>query len=179
MQVSERYLLKECKIKWTINNLYPYIWTHPFWFIWASCVMCVLGLSWLYDSWFYNYLCNQCLSPLKFWVRKVCQWFAAGRLFSLVSSTNKTDHHDITEILLKMTLNTITLSLLCTSNQQKKHKLCRGPSNEHSYQAWFQLAQWQWFQRSRLKHSSLRMTTRTTDAKWWRYLTWPFVDTIT
>jgi hypothetical protein len=29
----------------------------------------------------------------------------------LVSSTNKTDHHDITEILLKMVLNTITLSL--------------------------------------------------------------------
>ena len=23
-----------------------------------------LGL-WLYDSWIYNYLCNQCLSPLK------------------------------------------------------------------------------------------------------------------
>jgi hypothetical protein len=28
-----------------------------------------------------------------------------------VSSTNKSDHHDITEILLKMTLNTITLTL--------------------------------------------------------------------
>jgi hypothetical protein len=27
--------------------------------------------------------------------------------FSPVSSTNKTDHHDITEILLKMVLNTI------------------------------------------------------------------------
>ena len=35
----------------------------------------------------------------------------AGRRFSLgtpVSSTNKTDHHDITEILLKVALNTIT-----------------------------------------------------------------------
>jgi hypothetical protein len=28
-----------------------------------------------------------------------------------VSFTNKTDHHDITEILLKMALNTITLTL--------------------------------------------------------------------
>jgi len=27
-----------------------------------------------------------------------------------VSSTNKTDHHDITEILLKVALNTITLT---------------------------------------------------------------------
>jgi hypothetical protein len=41
---------------------------------------------------------------------KVCQWIAAGQLFSpgtRVSSTNKTDCHDITEILLKVTLNTI------------------------------------------------------------------------
>ena len=41
---------------------------------------------------------------------QVCQWFAAGRWFSpgiLVSSTNKTYCHDITEILLKVALNTI------------------------------------------------------------------------
>jgi len=24
----------------------------------------ILGLSWSYGSWIYNYLCNQCLSPL-------------------------------------------------------------------------------------------------------------------
>jgi hypothetical protein len=43
---------------------------------------------------------------------KVCQWLAAGQWFStgtLVFSTNKTDHHDITEILLKVALNSITL----------------------------------------------------------------------
>ena len=37
-------------------------------------------------------------------------WLATGRWFSPglpVSSTNKTDRHDITEIVLKMTLNTI------------------------------------------------------------------------
>jgi hypothetical protein len=41
---------------------------------------------------------------------KVCQWLATSQWFSLVSS-NKTDHHDITEILLKVALNTITLTL--------------------------------------------------------------------
>jgi hypothetical protein len=41
---------------------------------------------------------------------KVCQWLAPGHWFfsgTLVSSTNKTDCHDITEILLKVTLNTL------------------------------------------------------------------------
>ena len=41
---------------------------------------------------------------------KVCQYLATGRWFSSgtpVSSTNKTDCHDITEILLKVALNTI------------------------------------------------------------------------
>jgi len=46
-----------------------------------------------------TYICNQCK------VYKVCQWLATGRWYSpgpLVSSTNKTDRHDITEILLKV-----------------------------------------------------------------------------
>jgi hypothetical protein len=81
--------------------------------------------SWLYGSWIYNYLCNQCLSPLLLWVRtllrrsvlgtilcdKVCQGLATDRWFSPdtpVSSTNKTDSHDITEILWKVALYTIT-----------------------------------------------------------------------
>jgi hypothetical protein len=47
---------------------------------------------------------------------KVCQLLETGRWFSQdtpVSSTNKTgtDHHNITEILLKVALNTIYLSL--------------------------------------------------------------------
>jgi hypothetical protein len=44
------------------------------------------------------------------YVIKVCQWLATGRWFSPgppVSSTNKTDRHDIIEILLKVLLNTI------------------------------------------------------------------------
>jgi hypothetical protein len=78
--------------------------------------------SWLYGSWIYKYLCNQCLSPIMLWVRiplrrgvlditfcdKVCQLLAVARwLFpgTPVSSTNKT------EILLKVTVNFITLTL--------------------------------------------------------------------
>ena len=41
---------------------------------------------------------------------KVCQPLATGRWFSLgppVSSTNKTNRHDLTEILLKVALSTI------------------------------------------------------------------------
>jgi hypothetical protein len=48
---------------------------------------------------------------------KVCQWLAAGRWFppgTPVSSTNKTDRYDITEILLKVALNTITLTGILT-----------------------------------------------------------------
>jgi hypothetical protein len=39
---------------------------------------------------------------------QVCQWLVTGQWFSprtSVHSTNKTDHHDITEILLKVALN--------------------------------------------------------------------------
>jgi len=87
----------------------------------GSCYQIFKGPSWpwSYGSW--DYLCNQCLSPLMLWVRipirarcttlcdKVCQWLGTDRWFSPgppVSSTNKADHHDITEILLKMAWNT-------------------------------------------------------------------------
>ena len=78
--------------------------------------------SWSYGSWIYNYLCNQCISPLMLWVRisirarcttscdKVCQWLTTGRFFfpgHPVSSTSKTDLHDITEQLLKLALSSI------------------------------------------------------------------------
>ena len=56
---------------------------------------------------------------------KVCQWLATSRWFSLgtpVSSTNKTDRHDITEILWRVALNNKankqtnkqTLNIVCT-----------------------------------------------------------------
>jgi len=103
--------------------------------------------SWSYGSWIYNYLCNQCLSPLMLWVRismrarcptlcdKVCQWLATGRWFSPgppVYSTNKTDRHDITEILLKVALNTIKQ----TSNQYKS-KVQNDVFNLTTRDCWF------------------------------------------
>jgi hypothetical protein len=48
------------------------------------------------------------------WCDAVCQWHATGRWISLgtlVSPTNKTHRHDITEISLKVPLNTITLTI--------------------------------------------------------------------
>ena len=82
---------------------------------------------WSYGSWMYNYLCNQCLSPLMLWVRisirarctisldKIWHWLATLRRFSHgpVSSTNKTGRHDITEILWKVALNTIKQTNIC------------------------------------------------------------------
>ena len=56
----------------------------------------------------YNTLCD-----------KVCQWLATGRWFSPGtpdSSSDKTDRHHITELLLKVVLNTITLILSMLSN---------------------------------------------------------------
>ena len=57
---------------------------------------------------------------------KVCQWLATSRWFSPgtpVSSTNNTDRHDITEILLKVALNTINQSInhICTLKLLQMH----------------------------------------------------------
>jgi hypothetical protein len=81
-----------------------------------------------YCSWIYNYLCNQWLL-LTLWVRiplvrgvldtplcdKVCQYLAVGLWFSKgtpIFSTKKTDRPDLAEILLKLALNTITITLI-------------------------------------------------------------------
>jgi hypothetical protein len=74
--------------------------------------VCVINLS--------DFLASYILTPLRLGVLdttlfdKVCHWLVAGQWFSQgtpVSSANKTDHHDIAEILLKVALNTITLTL--------------------------------------------------------------------
>ena len=71
---------------------------------------------WSYASGIYYYLCNQCLSSPTWWFRttlmwgvldktlcdEVCQWLATGRQFWSgipLSSINKTNRRDITEIL--------------------------------------------------------------------------------
>ena len=98
-------------------------------FVWKYISITVITLKllgvvmvWSYNSWIYNYLCNQYLSPQTLWVRiplrwgildttlcdKVCHWFSPG---TLVSSTNNNDCYYITEILLKVALNTKTVTL--------------------------------------------------------------------
>ena len=95
------------------NNISVISWWGPSW-------------SWSYGSWIYIYLCNQNLSPLKLWVRipvmysiqhyvielisdsREVGWFSLG---TPVTSTNKTDRHDIAEILLQVALTTTCLTI--------------------------------------------------------------------
>jgi hypothetical protein len=81
--------------------------------------------SWSYGSWIYNYPCNQCLSPLKFYFLscrcvlgttlcdRVCKWLAEGQWFCLwVLRFPPPIKLTITiiKILLKVALSTITLA---------------------------------------------------------------------
>jgi hypothetical protein len=82
--INKKYLLDKIMIKF-------FIFIHNFLIILSGS-----WWSWSYGSWFYNYLCNQCLSPLTLWVLiplswgvldttlcdKVCQTLVAGRWFS-------------------------------------------------------------------------------------------------
>jgi len=85
------------------------------------------GRSCSYGSWIYNYLCNEWLLSLtlclvsssaraelhsiQLYVINVVSVSDRSRflLVTPVSSTNKTDRHNITEILLKVALNILTL----------------------------------------------------------------------
>jgi hypothetical protein len=71
--------------------------------------------SWSSGSCIYNYLCNKCLSPLKLWVRIQLMarcirynimWYVSDLRqvggFLRFPPSIKTDHHDITDILLKV-----------------------------------------------------------------------------
>jgi hypothetical protein len=74
----------------------------------------VVGFTTTYAISAYHHRCCKFESRpgwgVQHYVIKVCPWLATGRWFSSsppVFSANKTDRHDITEILLKVTLNTI------------------------------------------------------------------------
>jgi hypothetical protein len=106
------------------------------WYLWkgiSTRLQSFLCCIWRrFCSWLYNYLCNQCLSPLTLWVwiplmarctlynimwwslSVTCHrsWFSPG---TLASSTNKTD--DIAEILLKV----VKQKVYCLKNT---HYLC-------------------------------------------------------
>ena len=94
----------------------------------CTCIFSGPSWPWSYGSWIYNYLCNQCLSPLMLWLRisirarcttkccKVSQWLATGRWLSPPIKLTAS-------ILLKVALNTIkqTNSTLCTCVDSKAH----------------------------------------------------------
>jgi hypothetical protein len=77
--------LRHSNLKCQLHTLSLYVIKEPSW-------------PWSYGSWIYNYLCNQCLSPLMLWVRisirarctTLCDKFVSD-----FSSTNKTDSYDI------------------------------------------------------------------------------------
>ena len=71
----------------------------------------------------------------------VCQWLATGRWFSPgppVFSTNKPDYHDITEILLKVALNTIKpnhtpqYTWLCFQQEDTVHLVINGKKSQYT-----------------------------------------------
>ena len=80
-----------------------------FWGRWCRDRM-VVGFIPTYDISVYHHWCWE-FETCSWWgifdttlCNKFCQQHATGRWFSPVSSTNKTDRHDITEILLKVAL---------------------------------------------------------------------------
>ena len=126
-------------------------------------------------------MCNQCLSPLSLWVRsplgrglldttlcdKVYQCLATGRRFSqvtAVSFTNKTDRHDIAEILLKVVLNTIIqtkpstkqsliccILLGCDNLQQETNVVSQGIH----IVSWIIYLAWSWLTKQNIIHIRL------------------------
>jgi hypothetical protein len=81
---------------------------HIYFFLWQPTCRLIYCDLFTNMIWIYKYLYCLCLSPGIIDTTlcdKVCQWLATG---PMVSSINKTDRHDITEILLKVALNTIT-----------------------------------------------------------------------
>ena len=53
----------------------------------------------------------------------VCQYLVTSRRFSPVSSTTKTDRHGLTEILLKVALNTLHQPKVMSKGQQSNQKI--------------------------------------------------------
>jgi len=75
-------------------------------------------LSWIWRCEFESRSCRCVLDTT------LCQWLATDRWVSSgthISPTNKNDHHDTTEIFLKVTLNTNTLTLTLFWIQNAKY----------------------------------------------------------
>jgi hypothetical protein len=115
---EDKYLCLKKLVSWS-NSLFgwlgirqldfnPFILSRKMEEFYKPKIQTELLWSWSYGSWIYNYLCNQCLSPLTLWVwillrrgvldttlcDKTFQWLTTDRWSSLgtpVISTNKTD----------------------------------------------------------------------------------------
>jgi hypothetical protein len=76
-------------------------------------ILFIVRCTWYNIMWYLTFCEFESCSWQGVLCDKVCQWLVAGRCFSpgtWVSSTKKTDLLDLTEILLKVVLNTITLT---------------------------------------------------------------------
>jgi len=98
------------------NTIYGYSWTWE----WSIHVTLLYGCHYVSDCLLLNIYSHFVKVRISIKARcttlcdKVCQWLATCRWFSPdspVSSINKTDRHDITEILLKVALNTTKQAL--------------------------------------------------------------------
>ena len=97
---------------------FPLIWPGLFYVQWVemrdACLFCWYRWT-ITVLTFFPYLYNQKVAK-NVVIHKIYQWYkmlydVCFSQSTLVSSTNKTDCHDITEILLKVALNTINLNL--------------------------------------------------------------------
>jgi hypothetical protein len=90
-----------------------FLWSHRvIFFLWSHRVTFFFDLTEWYFSfdlteWYFQYQRTDSYTENYHYLFNRC---------SLVSSTNKTDRHHVTEILLKVVLNTITLTLLNISH---------------------------------------------------------------
>ena len=108
-------------IVWQKNAVYYSGWLYCQSLLFQYTSFMLTPLSFSNGSWIYNYLCNQCISPhassnpahgevysILHYVIKLSVTCGRSVVFSgysgPVSSINKTDCHDITEILLKVAL---------------------------------------------------------------------------
>ena len=96
---------------WKVNNAFIWTFFNFYHKILSFTVKLVFNggslWSWSYDNWIYNYLCNQCLSSLKLWIRiplmARCTWYNF-----MWSSLSVTSHR------------LVTLTLYSTVTLQKK-----------------------------------------------------------
>jgi hypothetical protein len=88
-----------------VNNIAAYFLGSPWPWLYGSCIYYAYVIS-VYHHW-----CFEFESPsgtgVQHYLIEVVKWLETGRWCSPVFSIYKTDHHDITEILLKVALNTI------------------------------------------------------------------------